>query len=236
VPNKTRHALARIPLRWMVRECFKLKTGILFLEEELMKCGLDAKTLHPEVLPRPPPITLPQLASIVEKEKSNNRYKFISEEVEDLKDSLSPSYDELRLSRIWWLLELHPIKIHAQGKDGADRKKPVYVLTTFSFSLNVSLTLRYRVHWGRARQIPKQHRESGLQVHETVKQRMEYLCADPSCSDTGSSDSAASEEINRAKRRLKWTHEETGGRPNGEKWKREYRPKLAWDAEPVWTR
>ena len=45
--NGTRHSLARIPLRWMIRECFKAQTGIIFdahmLNHEL---GLDIESLY----------------------------------------------------------------------------------------------------------------------------------------------------------------------------------------------
>ena len=57
VLNKTRNSLARIPLRWMIRECFKAGTGIMFHRATLYKVGLDPDTLRPEILwlGRPPP-------------------------------------------------------------------------------------------------------------------------------------------------------------------------------------
>ncbi|KAK7044791.1 hypothetical protein R3P38DRAFT_3308605 [Favolaschia claudopus] len=58
VPNDTRHNLARIPLRWMIRECFKADTGIMFDSRRLRELGLDPATLYPIVLPRPPPLPL----------------------------------------------------------------------------------------------------------------------------------------------------------------------------------
>ncbi|TCD62857.1 hypothetical protein EIP91_006338 [Steccherinum ochraceum] len=39
VPNGTRYSLARIPLRWMIRECFKCNTGILFDAAQLQQAG-----------------------------------------------------------------------------------------------------------------------------------------------------------------------------------------------------
>ena len=42
VENGTRHSLARIPLRWMIRECFNAHTGIIFDAHMLMnEVGLD---------------------------------------------------------------------------------------------------------------------------------------------------------------------------------------------------
>ena len=40
VPNGTRNSLARIPLRWMIRECFKCDTGIIFDAAQLQQAGL----------------------------------------------------------------------------------------------------------------------------------------------------------------------------------------------------
>lgn len=41
--NDTPHALARIPLRWMIRECFECKTGIIFDAVMLQQIGLHVK-------------------------------------------------------------------------------------------------------------------------------------------------------------------------------------------------
>ena len=43
--NGTRHSLARIPLRWMIRECFDLNVGIIFDAHMLKnKVGLDIES------------------------------------------------------------------------------------------------------------------------------------------------------------------------------------------------
>ncbi|CUA73229.1 putative protein YEL023C [Saccharomyces cerevisiae S288c] [Rhizoctonia solani] len=49
VPNDTPHSLARIPLRWMIRECFLNQTGILFHSAELDEIGLSPASLWPRV-------------------------------------------------------------------------------------------------------------------------------------------------------------------------------------------
>ena len=47
VKNRTRHSLARIPLRWMIKECFDLDVGIIFDEHMLKnKVGLEYKPNH----------------------------------------------------------------------------------------------------------------------------------------------------------------------------------------------
>lgn len=63
VLNTERHMLSRIPLRWMIRQCFECDTGVLFHSAALAEKGLDVHTLYPEYkrLSRPavgPPPTL----------------------------------------------------------------------------------------------------------------------------------------------------------------------------------
>ena len=49
--NEVRNNLARISLRWMIRECFKLKTGILFHRDSFnivgYRAALDILALAP---------------------------------------------------------------------------------------------------------------------------------------------------------------------------------------------
>lgn len=53
VKNETPHSLARISLRWMIRECFKTNSGIMFDADRLRGIGLDPDALYPNVAPRP---------------------------------------------------------------------------------------------------------------------------------------------------------------------------------------
>ncbi|CAA7265053.1 unnamed protein product [Cyclocybe aegerita] len=104
VKNEIRNNLARISLRWMVRECFKLKTGILFHRDTFKVIGMDPSTLWPEVKEcpepvtsfsdQPPPLTrpLPQVGV-----KTNS---------EDVSDFVS-----------WWIMEYIPQKIWFQKDD-----------------------------------------------------------------------------------------------------------------------
>lgn len=53
VSNRTRHSLSRIPLRWMIRECFACDTGIIFDADILReRIGLDTTSLYPVFKPR----------------------------------------------------------------------------------------------------------------------------------------------------------------------------------------
>ncbi|KAF4596096.1 hypothetical protein EYR38_007470 [Pleurotus pulmonarius] len=174
VPNDTQHSLARIPLRWMIRECFRTNTGIMFDCEGLQALGLNPDTLYPEVLRRPPmlpttgamriqdipkPISgspdetrLPNFADV----DYSALYK--SEEDHDMDDLLSPVYDQLSLAPFWWVLEVWPMKQRYQKSDNS-----------WSSSLGFNL--------GAGRFIPKQKRD-GVKIHRSVRMRMEALHSD----------------------------------------------------------
>jgi hypothetical protein len=124
VRNEVRNNLARISLRWMVRECFKLKTGILFHQEAFATIGMDYNMLWPQVKPRPPPVTTfskghpPPLTRPFHTTGVNHTARgddyFVNEEEEDLADALSPINDMLQIAKSWWLLELVPQQIRFQ--------------------------------------------------------------------------------------------------------------------------
>lgn len=128
VKNATRHSLARIPLRWMLRQCFILKLGIMFHANAFNAMGIDPTRLYPKVLDRPEaiPYTPGCLAHQFDppinkaKDYSTNVHKelaFESEELEDMLDSLTPMYDQLRMAKFWWVLELIPTKHRFQRDD-----------------------------------------------------------------------------------------------------------------------
>ncbi|KAJ7887211.1 hypothetical protein B0H13DRAFT_2342495 [Mycena leptocephala] len=53
VLNGTRPNLAHIPLRWMIRECFKARTGVLSPPPSSRKLGIEPSSLYPDVRARP---------------------------------------------------------------------------------------------------------------------------------------------------------------------------------------
>ncbi|KAG6905064.1 hypothetical protein DXG01_005308, partial [Tephrocybe rancida] len=176
VDNKITHSLARIPLRWMVHECFKTNTGMMFNTEALRTIGLDPVTLYPYVLPWPPP-RLDALSEFFSKAKKAswfasitvrrnkkkhtapsrvvtvNDHSVIDEEMEDLKDALSPVYDQLKLKRGWWILEIMPLNLRYQNG-------------------NNEWVTNFRSNLANLRFIPKQH-SNGVCVHRSVKKRMD---------------------------------------------------------------
>ncbi|KAJ3812985.1 hypothetical protein F5876DRAFT_63523 [Lentinula aff. lateritia] len=180
VSNDTTINLARIPLRWMIRECFKTKTGIMFDRDGLRGLGLDPDALYPDVLPRPPPLPvgnariqdIPTEGSVSQIQKDSALKNFSggtsevsgalvqTEEELELKDALSPIYDQLSLAWFWWILEIFPIKQRFQRGDN-----------TWSSYLGWNL--------GRGRVVPKQKKQ-GVRVHRSVKMRLESQHTDGS--------------------------------------------------------
>ena len=110
----------------MIRECFKLKTGILFHRDAFKVVGLDPTTLWPKVLPRPKPVTTfsgnppaptkPFLIMGVNGGHGGTN-DFVNEEEEDLADALSDINDMLNIAKSWWILEYIPQKIKFQKDD-----------------------------------------------------------------------------------------------------------------------
>ncbi|KAF8810983.1 hypothetical protein BYT27DRAFT_7134432 [Phlegmacium glaucopus] len=177
VENGMKPCLARIPLRWMIRECFKTNSGILFNIEGMKDIGLDPASLYPVVLPRPPAIPIeplslnPQLCiAEVPKQKPKPtttneipttiqqvaplQVQAQTEEEADLLDSLAPLHDQLVLKWIWWILEFTPMKHRFQRKD------------------NKWISKWLGWNFGSGRYIPR-HMSGGVRVHRSVKTRMD---------------------------------------------------------------
>ncbi|KIK76154.1 hypothetical protein PAXRUDRAFT_170739 [Paxillus rubicundulus Ve08.2h10] len=175
VVNGTRNSLARIPLRWMIRQCFKTGTGILFHRSMFKQIGMDPASLYPHVLDRPPPIYQsppppsepgsPDSATrliipppqVIQNDPTIVVYSdggtFVSEEDEDLADALCPAYDQLKLAPYWWILEVIPQRLRYQRSEDDEWAKDIV--------LNL----------GAGRHIPRQQ-TVGVKVHRTVKVRL----------------------------------------------------------------
>ncbi|KDQ53578.1 hypothetical protein JAAARDRAFT_197382 [Jaapia argillacea MUCL 33604] len=210
VENGTHNSLARIPLRWMIRECFRSKTGLIFDADMLrLQVGLDIDTIASTPPPRVPPsstdrievvdpkmrstflgsvagavintITLPfQLVASFFKPKvqlksdgfdaSNHvcENDLLTEQQQELKDALSPIYDQLYLVWWWWIFEKFPTR-HVKQLPVVDPTKPPKRETVI-FANN-----------GQGRKIFKHVVErdggKGLHVHRSVRTRLEALDA-----------------------------------------------------------
>jgi hypothetical protein len=177
VPNGKRNSLARISLRWMIRQCFIANTGIQFYRETFKDIGLDPHTLYPHVLKRPPalsptPSTVAEVRAAVHAVEATDATltdnievqaspsaasTFETEEDEELADAVMPIYDELKLSKGWWILEYLPIRHHMQNRH------------------DMSWVHYWMMNRGRARQVPTpvRERKEKIRVHRSVKIRMD---------------------------------------------------------------
>ena len=140
VPNGKRHSLARIPLRWMIRECFKVKTGIIF-DAHMLKhqVGLDIDSDTALEAPQPVPsptdyltkpkpdngVSLRQILGspfrwIQDKPPKSifdqNRFVFKGGPQEELNDALSPIYDQLEKHTYWKVMEWIPCELPPSPK------------------------------------------------------------------------------------------------------------------------
>ncbi|KIM79385.1 hypothetical protein PILCRDRAFT_823653 [Piloderma croceum F 1598] len=160
VSSEETNSLAQVPLRWMVRQCFLAKTGIMFYTDRLRTIGLDPDTLYPHVLPRPPPLSSsPSNGTKIngvsdrkdkdEKTLDSGAAMHITEEQMDFDDVRCDSYDALDTARFWWILEILPTRQRVQLADG----------TTI---------IKLKRHLGQARVIPKD-----IKVHRSVKIRID---------------------------------------------------------------
>jgi len=122
----------------MIRQCFVANTGIQFYRETFKDIGLDPNTLYPLVLQRPKALAAD--ASAVAKLEKAAGHKaeptddtfvdevqasptaassFKTEEEEELADALCPHFDQLKLSKSWWILEIMPMRHRKQSRHDA---------------------------------------------------------------------------------------------------------------------
>ncbi|EPQ54493.1 hypothetical protein GLOTRDRAFT_77041 [Gloeophyllum trabeum ATCC 11539] len=172
VRNNTRHCLARIPLRWMIRECFRTKTGILFDAKMLQdEVGLDLKTLDDEPPARTIKFPYQLVVGLIRPSKISLKADFFLEKTaqsdylgeaeEELLDALSPIYDQLRLTWWWRILEWLPLR-HKKQKANAN-------------PLNDKKEYVWSVNRGRGRPVFGYLMQEGMKVHRSVKTRLEAL-------------------------------------------------------------
>jgi hypothetical protein len=145
----------------MVREIFKTDAGILFLTDRLYEIGLDPSTIHPVVQKRPDHLpvgdekirepchderaTRPPMYKAWEKLPPTRRplktgpdAMSRSEEDEELKDALSPVFDEMCIKKWWWyFVEILPLPLSRQWH-GLCWSTRVWSVAIGFLSLNVS--------------------------------------------------------------------------------------------------
>lgn len=176
----------------MIRECFRCNTGIQFYRETFKDIGLDPDTF---LDPRPPPL-VPTTALVSQVEAAAHAAEatdgtmvdvqasptaassFKSEEDEELADALSPKYDQLELSKPWWILEVLPMRHREQNRRDYSLSNEWRCVLTSSILLTHSFTRVWascRWNFGRARHVPAPvpEKKEKVLVHRSVKIRME---------------------------------------------------------------
>lgn len=145
----------------MVRECFKANVGIMFDTDGLRGIGIDPHTVYPLVQPRPPPLSTTNMriqtthdpVADINGHGASTSAQPLSEEDHELRDALSPVYDQLALAWFWWVLEFIPFRqLYRKGDN--------------------TMQATFRWNKGAGRIIPQQE-EHIVKVHRTVKMRME---------------------------------------------------------------
>lgn len=170
----------------------------MFDSTMLSALGLDPTTLYPSLIPRPPsrstedkqvrtmedeppPSLLSRIFDALFRRKRPAE-EFVepdipcgasSEEDEELGDALSPIYDQLRIRKIWWVLEIIPMGFrHQQGNDKwVSWFGYVSLESTEFIQISDAVVFLYRPNLARARLIPT--RMDRVKVHRSVKMRME---------------------------------------------------------------
>jgi hypothetical protein len=182
----------------MIRQCFLVNTGIQFHRESFKDIGLDPATLFPFVTPRPAALK-PSASTVADVKAYTHSAEptdatltdeaqaspiaastFKTEEDEELIDALSPIFDQLKLSRFWWILEILPLRHRAQNRDNM-LWKPHWQYVFFPKFLSslchsrVSVVVLLRANFGRPRRIPGpvRKRKEKIFVHRSVKTRMD---------------------------------------------------------------
>jgi len=156
-------SLSSITLRWMIKECFAAKTGILF-NEHLQDIGLKYDPLSDNVYTDNNPINLRDIPKDV---AVNHRSAFFAvlemletylpgidltlESKEDSCDAVAPLYNQLELAPFWWILELLPLLGTYQQEDGTWLRQR-------------------RRNFGNGRYMP--HSDHEIKVHVSVLERI----------------------------------------------------------------
>ncbi|KAF9259354.1 hypothetical protein L218DRAFT_874918 [Marasmius fiardii PR-910] len=189
VENERRNSLARIPLRWMIRQCFLLNTGIMFHREMLKGVGMDPSTLYPRVKRRPqldlrnlPTPSLPPSLTTSGTESIRNWFHHTHECQPTASSSMTQNSSTTQNTRIGKFTQDF---VNEEEEDYKDAISPAYDMLSKKWGWwileVIPQMLKYQNdddynwvqkmwgNWGKARHVPHKH---GVKIHRTVKIRM----------------------------------------------------------------
>jgi len=129
VPDTTQLSLAQITLQWMVREIMTANCGIFLDEAALARYGIHWT----------PPMSAVKASP--------------EELAHDRPDAIQPLHDELKISPLWWILEILPTQYAYQDAGG-------------------KWHINWSIHLGKGRLVPERGPDSPPKFHVSVKERM----------------------------------------------------------------
>ncbi|KAI3606387.1 hypothetical protein WG66_009549 [Moniliophthora roreri] len=199
VENNTKYTLARIPLRWMIRECFRTNSGIMFNVKLLReRLGMDPDALYPEVLERPKPLPIVPGVSVIqtreEVELAKSKPGFFSwlfgygskkEEEEEEEEEENNHHRDRTSSSTSTVVDESEHSETEEQRELADALSPVYDQLSISYfwwflevipllkSTSGSLRTRLGINWAHGRRIPEPMPTESVKVHRSVWMRMQ---------------------------------------------------------------
>ncbi|KAI6147469.1 hypothetical protein BKA82DRAFT_495980 [Pisolithus tinctorius] len=157
VEDDVKVSLAQITLRWMVEQVIASECGVLFEEEGLQELGIPSCPMPGKVGKNgaEPVASAVKQGDVKDVTSSSDSLVGPSPSTgvadPELKDAIAPLFDELQITKAWWLLEIIPLPFSWQDDSGRWHE-------------------RWSIHFGKGRIIPYQR----PLFHHTVKLRMNY--------------------------------------------------------------
>ncbi|KAF8443037.1 hypothetical protein L210DRAFT_3643925 [Boletus edulis BED1] len=162
VEDDVQVSLAQITLHWMVEQVVRSECGILFDSDELARIGFTPPVPAPNSspnsdnnLPRDAPEEctwgIKDSSALQESPNEPNQHTPSPDCYPERSDAIAPLFDELKISKMWWILEVLPFSYAWQDHNGDWHSK-------------------WSINWGRGRFIPYRQPK----FHYTVKERVDY--------------------------------------------------------------
>ena len=120
VQDDVKVSLAQITLHWMVEQVIQSQCGILFDSDELARIGFILPPHSPQILPDSNINGLPLVPSKIQTtpnaidtsgsvvQKLRNEPTPSLEAYPERSNAIAPLFDELKINKLWWLLEILP--------------------------------------------------------------------------------------------------------------------------------
>uniref|UniRef100_A0A0W0G4G1 T6SS Phospholipase effector Tle1-like catalytic domain-containing protein n=1 Tax=Moniliophthora roreri TaxID=221103 RepID=A0A0W0G4G1_MONRR len=183
VDSATEYSLSRIPLRWMIRECFRTNSGIIF-DAELLRdmLGMEPDHLYPEVLERPKSLDIDPDVDVIKSRKDIKSGHFSKPVVPGSRQHTSHSHQHL-LSSSETTVGDNSSRFYDQEQERelADLLSPIHdplsmkplwwILEIVPLFQRTGGSLG--INWGRGRVIPEPRPDERVLVHRSVQFRME---------------------------------------------------------------